>query len=62
MTVDEDKIIQLCKEKIKLEAEALLKVREQVDSSYAKAVDAILNSKGRVIVTGLGKTGHIGKK
>jgi arabinose-5-phosphate isomerase len=62
MSVEETRIIQSCREKIKLEAEALLKVTEQVDSSYAMAVDAILNCKGRLIITGLGKTGHVGKK
>lgn len=57
-----DSIIEKCKVKIQLEAEALNRVSQQVDESYAQAVDAILNCKGRLIITGLGKTGHIGKK
>ncbi|MEA5002369.1 MAG: SIS domain-containing protein [Christensenella sp.] len=55
-------IIEECKGKIKAEADALYTVAEQVDSSYVEAIDAIMNSKGRLIITGLGKTGHIGKK
>lgn len=62
MRVNENQSIQACKEKIQLEAKALLKVAEQVDYAYAQAVDAIIACKGRLIVTGLGKTGHIGQK
>jgi arabinose-5-phosphate isomerase len=57
-----DRIIEKCKGKIQIEAEALNRVSEQVDEAYAQAVDAILNCKGRLIITGLGKTGHVGKK
>jgi arabinose-5-phosphate isomerase len=57
-----DKIIEKCKAKIQLEAEALNRVSQQVDEAYAQAVDAILNCKGRLIITGLGKTGHVGQK
>lgn len=55
-------MINNCKEKILKEVEALKQVAEQVDDSYADAVNAILNCKGRLVVTGLGKTSHIGKK
>ncbi|NLA49135.1 MAG: SIS domain-containing protein [Bacteroidales bacterium] len=57
-----DRIIEKCKVKIQLEAEALNRVSQQVDEAYVQAVDAILNCKGRIIITGLGKTGHVGKK
>jgi len=57
-----DSIVEKCKVKIQLEAEALNRVSQQVDESYVQAVDAILNCNGRLIITGLGKTGHIGKK
>jgi len=60
--LSDEKIIQACKEQITKEAEALLRVREQVDASYAEACRAIIACKGRVIMTGLGKTGHIGRK
>jgi len=61
MLTDEE-IIEACKEQIKKEADALLRVREQADLSYAEACRAILECKGRVIITGLGKTGHVGRK
>lgn len=62
MTVKREEIIEKCKEKILGEADALVKVSGQVDDTYAQAVEMILNCKGRLIITGLGKTGHIGKK
>lgn len=55
-------IIKNCKEQILKEAEALNRVAKQVDEAYIEACEAILKCEGRVIVTGLGKTGHIGKK
>ena len=47
---------------IKDEAEAVLGLIPQLDDSFDKAVELILNCKGKVIVTGVGKSGHIGAK
>ena len=47
---------------IKDEAEAVLGLIPQLDESFDKAVDLILNCKGKVTVTGVGKSGHIGAK
>ena len=47
---------------IKDEAEAVLGLIPQLDESFDKAVDLILNCKGKGIVTGVGKSGHIGAK
>ena len=47
---------------IKDEAEAVLGLIPQLDENFDKAVDLILNCKGKVIVTGVGKSGHIGDK
>ena len=44
------------------EAAALTGLAAALDDSFAQAVDLILNAKGRVIVTGMGKSGHIGRK
>jgi arabinose-5-phosphate isomerase len=55
-------IIEEARRVIRLEAEALLALAESVDSSFEKAVRMILASKGRVIVTGMGKSGLIGQK
>lgn len=47
---------------IKDETEAVLGLIPQLDESFDKAVELILNCKGKVIVTGVGKSGHIGAK
>ncbi len=50
------------REVLDLEADALRRVRDAVDSSYVKAVDLLARCKGKVIVTGIGKSGLIGQK
>ncbi|UKK52589.1 SIS domain-containing protein [Prevotella sp. E2-28] len=47
---------------IKDEAEALLDMIPKMDGEFDAAVDLMLNCKGKVIVTGVGKSGHIGAK
>ncbi|MBR1943648.1 KpsF/GutQ family sugar-phosphate isomerase [bacterium] len=46
-----------------IEAQAILRIKENLDEKeFNKAIDAIYNCKGRLIITGMGKSGHIGKK
>lgn len=47
---------------IKDEADALLGLIPNIDSDFEKAVNLMLNCKGKIIVTGVGKSGHIGGK
>ena len=47
---------------IKTEADALKALVPRIDAAFAKAVELILACQGRVIVTGMGKSGHIGGK
>jgi len=47
---------------IKDEAQAVLDLIPQLDDNFDKAVDLMYNCKGKVIVTGVGKSGHIGAK
>ncbi|MDB6452646.1 KpsF/GutQ family sugar-phosphate isomerase [Falsirhodobacter sp. 20TX0035] len=47
---------------IGIEAQALTTLSLALDDSFAAAVETILGAKGRVIVSGMGKSGHIGKK
>lgn len=55
-------IINKAKEVIRREAEAILELEKKINQQFVKAVELILNCKGRVIVTGIGKSGIIGKK
>ena len=47
---------------IKDEAQALLSLADQIDEQFEKAVELMYGCKGKVIVTGVGKSGHIGAK
>jgi arabinose-5-phosphate isomerase len=47
---------------ISREAQALHMLASALDDNFAKAVDLILSSQGRVIVSGMGKSGHIARK
>jgi arabinose-5-phosphate isomerase len=53
---------QLGREVIQLEAEALQTLAKRIDGQFAEACRLILACTGRVIVTGMGKSGHIGGK
>lgn len=44
------------------EAQALLDLIPQLDDEFDRTVELILGSKGKLIVTGVGKSGHIGAK
>lgn len=60
LTVD---LTDTAKKVLDIEANAILKSKENLDTEeFNKAIDFIYNCKGRVIVTGMGKSGHIGKK
>lgn len=50
------------REVIALEAQGLAALRDTVDESFLKALDLIVETRGRVIVSGMGKSGHIAHK
>lgn len=54
--------IQSAKEVIKIESQAVLELLERLDDRFSKACQLLLDCKGRVIVLGMGKSGHIGNK
>lgn len=47
---------------VSLEIEAVQRLRERLDDSFVLACEAILACDGRVVVTGMGKSGHVGHK
>jgi len=47
---------------ITTESAALTLLAASLDDSFTKALDLIMQAKGRIIVTGMGKSGHIGRK
>ena len=48
-------------ETLELEAKAVAQLTERVDDDFEAAVRAILACKARVVVTGMGKSGHVGR-
>jgi arabinose-5-phosphate isomerase len=57
-----DNINAIAARVISIEADALHQMAEDLPSDFASAVEAILQTKGRVIVSGVGKSGYIGNK
>jgi arabinose-5-phosphate isomerase len=55
-------IIEKAKEVLRIEAEGILALVDQVGPEFQKAVDLIMACPGRVIITGIGKSGLIGQK
>ncbi|HTP63756.1 MAG TPA: KpsF/GutQ family sugar-phosphate isomerase [Geobacteraceae bacterium] len=55
-------ILDEAKKVIRIEAEALLALADSINGEFERAVDLILGSHGRVVVTGMGKSGLIGQK
>ncbi|MDO9515360.1 MAG: KpsF/GutQ family sugar-phosphate isomerase [Syntrophales bacterium] len=54
--------IQQAKEVLRIEAESISSLIDKVGASFSRAVEIIYQTKGRVIVTGIGKSGLVGKK
>ena len=54
--------LQLARDTLDIEAAALLQLKARLDERFVRAVDMMLSVQGRVVVTGMGKSGHIGRK
>jgi arabinose-5-phosphate isomerase len=62
MTFNPARALQLARETLDIEAQALARVRARLGDSLARAVALLLAAQGRVVVMGMGKSGHIGRK
>ncbi|SME91311.1 KpsF/GutQ family sugar-phosphate isomerase [Pseudobacteriovorax antillogorgiicola] len=62
MAVNRDAIVAWGRETIRAEIESLKQTTDVLDGSFTDAVEAILRSEGKVVVAGLGKSGHVGRK
>ena len=59
---DADQALRLARETFDIEAAALLRLGQRLDARFAQAVQKILLTPGRVVVMGMGKSGHVGRK
>ncbi len=62
MLAHSDTTLQLARETLDIEAAALLRLKDRLDERFVQAVNKVLAVQGRVVVTGMGKSGHIGRK
>jgi arabinose-5-phosphate isomerase len=56
------RIVNIGREVLKKEAEAILQVMDSLDNSFEQAVDIIFKCSGRIVLTGIGKSGLVCKK
>ncbi|MBC7993059.1 MAG: KpsF/GutQ family sugar-phosphate isomerase [Rhizobacter sp.] len=59
---DAERALQLARDTFDIEARALLGLKSRLGPEFAAAVKAVLACKGRVVVMGMGKSGHVGRK
>jgi arabinose-5-phosphate isomerase len=60
--VDRNGILARGREVVGIEAEALALLQESLDLQFVRACEAIFNAKRQLVVSGMGKSGHIGRK
>ncbi|MDB6096316.1 MAG: D-arabinose 5-phosphate isomerase [Francisellaceae bacterium] len=62
MNINDDEIIRIGLEVLKIEIKALQNLCQWINDDFIKACHILFNCKGKVVVTGIGKSGHIGRK
>jgi arabinose-5-phosphate isomerase len=62
LAFDAARALELAARTLDIEAQALAGVKARLSASFTQAVQIILASRGRVVVMGMGKSGHVGRK
>ena len=62
MTIDSDRLLAAAAEVLRTEARAITDLATRIDRSFVQACERMLDCRGHLIVTGMGKSGHIGHK
>ncbi|MDG2252364.1 MAG: KpsF/GutQ family sugar-phosphate isomerase [Methylophilaceae bacterium] len=62
MTNNPKDIIKIAQEVLEIEAHEILHASENISSSFVNAVNLIIDCSGRVVLSGMGKSGHIARK
>ncbi|HVE08835.1 MAG TPA: arabinose 5-phosphate isomerase KdsD [Paraburkholderia sp.] len=60
--INGDRALALARNVLDIEADAVRALRDQLDDGFVEAIDFILGCRGRVVVSGIGKSGHIARK
>lgn len=56
------RVLKIATETLKIEADSILKLIPRLNDNFVKAVDVIVNCKGKIILTGIGKSGQVARK
>jgi arabinose-5-phosphate isomerase len=59
---DAPRAIRMAQQTLEIEAQALIGLKAQQGDDFAQAVALLLGCRGRVVVMGMGKSGHVGRK
>jgi KpsF/GutQ family protein len=62
IAVDREAVLRRARMVISTEAQAVAALEMRIGPSFVAAVECILQARGRVVVTGIGKSGHVGRK
>ena len=54
--------LELARTVLRIEAQAVAALVDRLDEGFLRAVNLLLNCRGRVVVSGVGKSGHVGRK
>jgi len=57
-----DSLVDIAQKVLSIEAQSIEDLKTRINENFLKAVEIIHNSKGRVVITGIGKSGLIGRK
>jgi arabinose-5-phosphate isomerase len=60
--INGDRALALARDVLDIEADAVRSLRDHLDDAFLEAIDFILGCRGRVVVSGIGKSGHIARK
>ncbi|MPV58722.1 KpsF/GutQ family sugar-phosphate isomerase [Burkholderia sp. HI2761] len=60
--INDDRALALARDVLDIEADAVRALRDQLDGGFVQAVALLLDCRGRVVVSGIGKSGHIARK
>ena len=62
MTFDPDQALRLAREALDIEADAVRGLKQRLGAGFTRALALMLDVRGRVVVMGMGKSGHVGRK
>jgi arabinose-5-phosphate isomerase len=62
LPLESEQVLALGRRCLEIEAAALVALQPRLDAGFVQAVAAMLHTRGRVVVMGMGKSGHVGRK